>query len=165
MADPDAAPPTTPIRLFLTVDHSALSVSATPRSLNYYRALGFRVSAGSINRGPPQERLDGLPGAHVRVTGLRPAQGAGPGLELLGYRPPGRSLEARHPNDVATDWVTIEVSTLSGDRYRPMRDPDGHLLLLVDQGSGVPELRPDHDAGCKRVLHGFANREGSRRQA
>ena len=65
-------------------------VASTPRSLGFYRALGLRVSDRSLNHGPAQARLDGLPGARVRVTGLRPASATGPGLELLGYQPPGR---------------------------------------------------------------------------
>ncbi len=130
------APPPAP--LFLGVDHSALAISATPRSLNCYRALGFRISDRSLNRGPAQDRLDGLSDARVRVTGLRPALANGPGLELLGYHPPGRPAGTMALNDQATDWVTIEVTTLVGDRYRAMRDPDGHRLLLVAQGSGVP---------------------------
>jgi catechol 2,3-dioxygenase-like lactoylglutathione lyase family enzyme len=77
--------------LFLGIDHSALSVASTSRSLAFYRALGLRVSERSVNRGPAQERLDGLPGARVRVTSLRPASAASPGLELLGYRPSGRA--------------------------------------------------------------------------
>ncbi len=131
-----AAPPPAP--LCLGVDHSALAISATPRSLRCYRALGFRISDRSLNRGPAQDRLDGLSQARVRVTGLRPALANGPGLELLGYHPPGRPAGTMALNDQATDWVTIEVATLFGDRYRAMRDPDGHRLLLVAQGSGVP---------------------------
>ena len=85
-----ARSPTIPGRLFLDVDHSALSISSTLRSLNFYRALGFRVRDRSLNHGLAQERLDGLSSARVRVSGLRPASDSGPGLELLGYRPPGR---------------------------------------------------------------------------
>jgi catechol 2,3-dioxygenase-like lactoylglutathione lyase family enzyme len=48
--------------LFLGIDHSALSVSSTSRSLAFYRALGLRVSERSVNRGPAQERLDGVAG-------------------------------------------------------------------------------------------------------
>ncbi len=120
------------------VDHSALAVSSTTSSLKFYDELGFRVSERSLNRGPAQDRLDGLPGANVHVAGLRPALDTGPGLELLGYDPPGRSAAPMAVNDVATDWVTIEVATLFGEVRRAVRDPDGHRLLLVDQGSGLP---------------------------
>ena len=124
--------------LFLGVDHSALAISSTRRSRNCYRALGFRVSGYSLNHGLAQDRLDGLSGARARVTALRPAGDGGPGLELLGYQPPGRPVGTTRLNDMITDWVTIEVATLFGDRYRTLRDPDGHRLLLVAQGSGEP---------------------------
>ena len=69
----------------LGIDHSALAVAATPRSLRFYRRLGFRVAARSDNAGPAQSRLDGLPRAHATVTGLRLPHDDGPGLELLAY--------------------------------------------------------------------------------
>ncbi len=122
---------------FLGIDHSALAVASTPRSLRFYRALGFRVSDRSFNHGPGQARLDGLAGARVRVTGLRRASTAGPGLELLGYHPPGRSARVSCPNDMRTDWVTLAVSRMTGVSPRAVRDPDGHRLVLVDQGAGA----------------------------
>ena len=125
---------------FLGIDHSALSVASTARSLRFYRSLGFRVSDRSWNHGAPQSRLDGLTGARVRVTGLRPRAGAGPGLELLGYHPPGRQDRAGAANDVATDWVTVTADGLGGELVRAVRDPDGHRLLLVDQGAGSAGL-------------------------
>ncbi len=120
---------------FLGVDHSALSIASTPRSLRFYRGLGFTVSDRSLNHGPAQVRLDGLADARVRITGLRPAAQNGPGLELLGYRPPGRGAGVTQLTDTLTDWVTVAVSPSSGDRYRAVRDPDGHRLLLVDQNA------------------------------
>jgi catechol 2,3-dioxygenase-like lactoylglutathione lyase family enzyme len=124
--------------LFLGIDHSALSVRSTPRSQAFYRRLGLVVAEQSLNRGPAQASLDGLPAARVRVTGLRPASPEGPGFELLAYRPPGRAAGIPAPNDQVTDWVTMTVSPLSGDLVRVKRDPDGHLLVLVDHGTGLP---------------------------
>ena len=125
---------------FLGIDHSALSIASTRRSLGFYRALGLQVSDRSLNHGPAQARLDGLAGARVRVTGLRPASAAGPGLELLNYRPPGRPAGMTYPNDVATDWVTLAVSPSPGTSPRAIRDPDGHRLVLVDHGAGATGL-------------------------
>ena len=115
---------------FLGIDHTALAASATARSVRFYRRLGFAVSARSLNNGPAQARLDGIPGADLRVTGLRPSHGEGPGIELLAYRPPGRRAPPTLANDAVTDWVTIEVPSL---RHAPrvLRDPDGHLMVLV----------------------------------
>ncbi|MGD0105555.1 MAG: VOC family protein [Rhodopila sp.] len=126
--------------LFLGVDHSALSTRSTPRSQTFYRTLGLHVSDRSLNHGPAQASLDGLPGATVRVTGLRPASDSGPGIELLGYHPPGRAAATPSPNDLVTDWITLLVSPPSGDVVRMTRDPDGHLLLLVDHGAAATGL-------------------------
>jgi catechol 2,3-dioxygenase-like lactoylglutathione lyase family enzyme len=121
---------------FLGIDHSALAVGSTAVSTTFYREIGLSVGAGSFNHGPAQDRLDGLSTAQVDVTGLRPRDSGSAGLELLGYRPPGRSGEARSANDIATDWVTLEVDRIDGASPRAIRDPDGHLLILTDQGVG-----------------------------
>lgn len=120
------------------IDHSALAVSRTGRSVRFYRKLGFRIADRSYNHGPAQSRLDDLPNACVRVTGLRPGHTHGPGLELLGYQPPGRPTP---PHDAAahlTDWVTLSypglcdgIALSDGTRASLVRDPDGHLVLLV----------------------------------
>jgi catechol 2,3-dioxygenase-like lactoylglutathione lyase family enzyme len=123
--------------LFLGIDHSALSVASTPRSLAFYRALGLRVTERSLNHGSAQERLDGLPGARVRVTSLRPVSVASPGLELLGYRPSGRAAGIVFPNDLVTDWVTLAVHASPGDTSFAIQDPDGHRFVLTNQGAGA----------------------------
>jgi len=122
---------------FLGIDHSALSVASTSPSLEFYRALGLRVSDRSLNRGPAQVRLDGLQGARVRVTGLRPALATSVGLELLAYQPPGRSAGLTFANDLVTDWITLAVRTSPRDSSCVIQDPDGHRLILVDQGAGA----------------------------
>lgn len=114
---------------FLGIDHSAMAVASTARSLRFYRRLGFRVAARSWNDGTAQSRLDGVPGARVRVTGLRLPSPSGPGLELLCYAPPGRPAPAVPANAAVTDWVTL-FSGPAGLR----RDPDGHLILLTGGG-------------------------------
>jgi len=126
--------------LFLGIDHSGLSVASTQRSLRFYRGLGLRVSDRSLNHGAAQTRLDGLAGTRVRVTGLRPASDIGPGLELLGYRPPGRPAGMTSANDVLTDWITLAVSPSPDNLPCAVRDPDGHRLILVDHGEDVTGL-------------------------
>jgi catechol 2,3-dioxygenase-like lactoylglutathione lyase family enzyme len=117
---------------FLGVDHSALAVASTSRAVAFYRALGFTVSARSLNHGPAQSRLDGLADANVQVTGLRPATAEGAGLELLAYRPPGRTSDLR-PNDIATDWVTLTGSP--GASPTVLRDPDRHMVVVHGEGT------------------------------
>ena len=118
---------------FLGIDHSALAVASTARSLRFYRRLGFRVAARSWNNSPAQSRLDGLHGARVRVTGLRFPSPAGAGVELLRYTPPGRPAPVLPANALLTDWVTLSASPagLKRDLVGLRRDPDGHLMLLT----------------------------------
>ena len=112
----------------------------TARSLRFYRRLGFRVAARSLNDSPAQSRLDGVPGARVRVTSLRPRSPAGAGLELLGYTPPGRPAPTAAANSAITDWVTLRwvgAPLADGRPAELRRDPDGHLMLLVGQDWGA----------------------------
>jgi catechol 2,3-dioxygenase-like lactoylglutathione lyase family enzyme len=127
---------------FLGIDHSALSVSGTARSLRFYRRLGFRPASRSWNRGPAQAGLDGLPGARLRVTGLRLLESSGLGLELLAYHPPGRPMPAGRADAAWVDWVTLLYPGLPSPRL--VRDPDGHRLLLTgaDYGAGAPASGP-----------------------
>jgi catechol 2,3-dioxygenase-like lactoylglutathione lyase family enzyme len=149
-------------RLFLGIDHTAVVVGDTARSLACYRdGLGLRVAGESENSGPEQERLNNVVGARLRITTLRAA--TGPGVELLEYRAPrdGRPIppDAR-ANDV-THWQTtlvtrdsnaLETAVRSGActippseavavpgralgfvRGLPGRDPDGHAFQLVER--------------------------------
>ena len=143
---------------FLGIDHSALAVASTRRSLGFYRALGLRVVGRSLNRGPAQAGLDRLPGAQVRVTGLRPAAATGPGLELLAYRPPGRPAETARANDLVTDWVTMAIGPSSGDFPCALRDPDGHRLVLVDQGVDRVGLRSSGVSSSSGVMASWLHR-------
>jgi catechol 2,3-dioxygenase-like lactoylglutathione lyase family enzyme len=133
---------------FLGIDHSALAVSSTRRSLAFYRSLGLQIAERSLNGGPAQSRLDDLTAARVRVTGLRPASPDGPGLELLAYRPPGRARESASVTDLSTDWTTLSAvmagSVDGGMACAPallrkttaLSDPDGHRVVLVSHNVG-----------------------------
>jgi catechol 2,3-dioxygenase-like lactoylglutathione lyase family enzyme len=136
-------------RLFLGIDHTAITVSDTDAGLRFYRdGLGLEVRGGSENWGPEQERLSGAPGARVRITSLRSA--AGPGVEFLHYQAPtnGRANPAdARPNDlwhVETRFQTTDVKAALGrlgtarlDRSAGthhgvfLRDPDGHALRIL----------------------------------
>jgi catechol 2,3-dioxygenase-like lactoylglutathione lyase family enzyme len=118
---------------YLGIDHSAIVVSFTSRSLAFYRRLGLLPTERSWNHGQPQSALDGLMEARVRVIGLRPGSPEGLGMELLRYRPPGRPMVSPRPNDRITDWVTLAVEGLQRSSPAALRDPDGHLLILEDQ--------------------------------
>jgi catechol 2,3-dioxygenase-like lactoylglutathione lyase family enzyme len=145
-------------RLFLGIDHTAIVVSDTDRSLGlYHELLGLRVAGRSENYDIEQEHLNNVFGARLRITTLRAA--AGPGIELLEYlaprdgRPAPIDLKA---NDLAHWQTTLTVpgaeALLDLASSRPpfilvsprlttpdpsagaaalVRDPDGHGLRLV----------------------------------
>lgn len=119
---------------FLGIDHTALAVSSTATSLEFYRALGMHPSASTRNEGPAQSRLDGLDAAQVQVTALRPACAEGIGIELLDYRTDGRRGTCA-ASDLCTDWIVAAARVPLGESSRRlMTDPDGHRLLLIEKG-------------------------------
>jgi catechol 2,3-dioxygenase-like lactoylglutathione lyase family enzyme len=137
--------------LFLGIDHTAIVVSDTDRSLAFYRdALGMRVAGGAHNYGTEQEHLNQVFGANLRITALRAERG--PGIEFLEYLAPpgGRDLPA---DARANDLVFWNTQLVVGDlkkqadalraggttfvsapgpasRAQIVRDPDGHALQL-----------------------------------
>jgi len=75
--------------VFLGIDHSAIGIADTLKSLDFYtRLLGMQPAYAVTNSGPTQERLDGTFNAVVEITGLRPDSPEGPGVEFLDYRSP-----------------------------------------------------------------------------
>ena len=135
---PDSADP-----LFLGIDHTAIVVADTDRSLGFYRnRLGLEVAGGSENWGTEQEHLNQVFGARLRITTLRGARG--PGIELLEYlTPPGgrpRPTDARVTDLLA--WRTSVRGAPEGSALPQgpivaraadsdlVRDPDGHLLAV-----------------------------------
>ena len=152
-ASPFASRKMRPAEMFQGIDHSALSVADTARSIAFYRSLGLTVAGGSINKGPEQERLDGLPGAHVEVTPLALPGHSSPHVELLCYGGASRrKSRPAAPDDVASTRLVFTVEAapdlqslcdrnaallvsppeeVDGQALRAMmRDPDGHLIAL-----------------------------------
>lgn len=152
-----------PDRLFLGIDHTAVVVGDTEASLRFYRdTLGLTVAGSSENYGPEQERLNLVFGARLRITTLRAP--AGPGVELLEYLTPrdGRPVpDDQRPNDVAHWETTVTVPRLeaAAERLRAaragfgspgvvqlgderlgfargflVRDPDGHVMRVIERG-------------------------------
>jgi len=144
--------------LFMGIDHTAIVVTNTESSLQFYRdLLGMRVAGESENYGSEQEHLNNVFGARLHITSLRAA--AGPGVEFLEYLAPrdGRPIPRDlHSNDL-THWETevitsedpggwldrlkkadhissaiAEIET-SGERSNAyiIRDPDGHAVTVV----------------------------------
>ena len=145
-------------------DHTAISVTDVDRSIAFYAGLlGLAVDGRSLNRGIEQDRLDGLTGCEVDVVALAPATVATPHLELLHYRAPaGRTLISDiRANDVASTRQIYQVDDLdalverlrtadatfvspgivtlkAGDRAAAIRDPDGHMILLMGDRATSP---------------------------
>jgi catechol 2,3-dioxygenase-like lactoylglutathione lyase family enzyme len=149
-------------KLFLGIDHSAIVVSDTARSLKFYRdLLGLKLAGESMNHGTEQEHLNNVSGARLRISGLR-AQ-SGPGIEFLDYRAPkgGRPAPTDSGANDLWHWQTTLATTravvaeqkirrargrivspsviempdksLGFARGFLARDPDGHGLQLIEK--------------------------------
>jgi catechol 2,3-dioxygenase-like lactoylglutathione lyase family enzyme len=150
-------------RLFLGIDHTAIVVGDTEQSLKFYRdVLGLTVAGASENFGAEQERLNNVFGARLRITSLR-AKGDGPGIEFLEYIAPrdGRVIPTDARTNDLIHWQTNLVVFDTGpfeERLRIansrfispgtvvfinsqigfskgflVRDPDGHVMAVVQQ--------------------------------
>jgi catechol 2,3-dioxygenase-like lactoylglutathione lyase family enzyme len=149
-------------RLFLGIDHTAIAVSDTDRSLAFYRdILGMKLAGESENYGTEQEHLNNVFGSRVRISGLRAE--SGPGVEFLDYLTPrdGRptppdtrandlwhwqtsmgvhradaaaeKLKARRARFVSPGVVAIPDRTLGFNQGFLVRDPDSHALQLIEK--------------------------------
>lgn len=149
-------------RLFLGIDHTAIVVSETEKSLDFYREkLGMTVIGKSENAGDEQEHLNGIFGARLRITTL--STGHGPAIELLEYLAPtdGRpypmnarvddlfhwqtTISTHRFNDlftaaqtqrrtlISTDIAPVPSQTKDSIRAFILRDPDGHAIQFQGQ--------------------------------
>jgi len=99
-------------RVFLGIDHTAIVVGDTEKSLKLYRdTLGLRIAGGIESYGPEQERLSKVPGARLRITTLRAAEG--PAIELLEYLAPrdGRPYPRDTMGQDLVRWHTLLVTS------------------------------------------------------
>lgn len=148
--------------LFLGIDHTAIVSGDTEASVAFYRgALGMRIAGTSENYGIEQERLNNVFGARLLITALVAPKG--PGIELLEYLTPrdGRPypIDAR-ANDLlhwevtlttpdathaertlrragvpfrSPGLVTFADTVLGFGKALVVRDPDGHVIRLVER--------------------------------
>jgi catechol 2,3-dioxygenase-like lactoylglutathione lyase family enzyme len=146
--------------LFLGIDHTAIVVSGTGKSLAFYRdLLGLRVAGESENYGVEQEHLNQVFGARLHITGLRAEHG--PGIEFLEYITPpgGRPLPADAKSNDVVFWNThlivddaaklsaklkesgaVFLSKSGNVRSRIVRDPDGHAMQLDELSAAATLL-------------------------
>jgi catechol 2,3-dioxygenase-like lactoylglutathione lyase family enzyme len=147
-------------RLFLGLDHSAITVADTDLSLAFYRdTLGLSVAGEGENHGLEQEHLNNVFGVRLRITTLRAPSGTG--VELLEYRAPrdGRpapidlkandlahwqiTMAARGLNRLLTpsrvfglvspDVTAIDADALGFTAGIMVRDGDGHAVRVVER--------------------------------
>lgn len=123
--------------LFLGIDHSAISVADSARSVVFYESLGLKRSGQSMNDDAVQAALDGLEHPVAEVTALEPAH-ATPHVELLCYHRTHKAgpLDLR-VNDVAATCLVFEADKhalrpgASDESVHDLVDPDGHHLAIV----------------------------------
>jgi len=146
-------------KIFLGIDHTAIGISNTDNSLQFYQTiLGIEKKGESFNFGIEQEHLNNVEGASLHITGLRAA--TGPGVEFLQYLKPGAGKP--YPADTKANdlwfWSTtlyvynidkiyqqlqmegyssvskgvIELASADGHYCKAfiVKDPDGHAMLL-----------------------------------
>lgn len=149
-------------QLFLGIDHTAIAVSNTEKSRQFYHnILGLEVAGESENYGTEQEHLNNVQDARLRITGLKAKTGMG--VEFLEYLqptnarplPPGTSpkdlihwettlivddtnmiaekLMLEGHQFVSEALVNISEPKLGFKRGFMVRDPDGHVLRIVEK--------------------------------
>ena len=134
-------------RLFLGIDHTAIVVEDTERSVRFYRdGLRMTIAGASENYDTEQEHLNNVFGARLRITALRAP--AGPGIELLEYLAPRDGRPAPHDlrsSDIA-HWQTTLVTSA------PERIFDLLRLRLFSLVSPAPISLPTRDLGISRAV-------------
>lgn len=148
-------------KIFLGIDHTAIGISNTENSLQFYQTLlGIERKGESFNFGIEQEHLNNVEGASLHITGLRSA--AGPGIEFLQYLKPG--VGKPYPLDTKANdlwyWQTtlyvsninelynklknsgynfvsgelVDLQRENGNNFKAfiVKDPDGHAMLIEE---------------------------------
>lgn len=144
-------------RLFRGIDHTAITVSDTERSLKFYSdLLGFKVVFQGHNSGITQERLDGVPEPQVRISTLVPPTSP-PAIEFLHYENPGGGSPVPADSSPADMWhweitaVVEDVAAAAAQlRAAGMRFLSSAVAAIPDPELGFSKavlvLDPDHHA-------------------
>jgi catechol 2,3-dioxygenase-like lactoylglutathione lyase family enzyme len=100
-------------KLFLGLDHTAMTVASTEESVMFYRdVLGLDVGGVTLNTGATQGVLDGLFNDTCLVTPMLPVA-APPHIEFLDYKTPpgGRPMPVDTKANDLWHWQTTLVTT------------------------------------------------------
>ena len=135
--------------LFLGIDHTAIAVGDTARSIAFFETcFGLTLGPQTENEGEAQSRVDAVPDARVSVTGLMPAA-APPHLELLGYHVGSRRpiAGATTSRDTAATHVVMETPDLAAivdalERANARFVSPG-VVTLSDGAQAIMVLDPD----------------------
>ena len=169
-------------RLFLGIDHTAIAVSDTERSLQFYRdVLGMKLAGESENYGTEQEHLNHVFGSRVRISGLKtPVRSR---CRVLGIPdatrwPPHTAGHARkRPVALANGDASWQRRGGSGEakcRARPLRisrrhdhpgSSAGNPQSLSSPRPGRPRRATDREISSSsgnRVAHPFAAKSASK---
>lgn len=147
-------------KLFLGIDHTAIVVGDTGKSLEFYQDnLGLTVAGTSDNFGPEQEHLNNVFGAKLHITGLKTTED-GIAIEFLEYIAPtdGRPYPIDSKSNDLWHWQTTFAArdidsilkTISAEyistgsifvvapifgfrKGAVIRDPDGHAVRFVEK--------------------------------
>jgi catechol 2,3-dioxygenase-like lactoylglutathione lyase family enzyme len=142
--------------IFLGIDHTAIGVSNTANSLQYWvNKLSLEKKGESHNTGTEQAHLNFVKNAELQITGLATVEG--PGVEFLQYLNPGAGKN--YPTDTQCDdlwnWLTKvnctgidalftqltsanvkifseAVVVINGKKNFIARDPDGHAVWFIE---------------------------------
>lgn len=147
--------------IFLGIDHTAIGVSNTPKSQQFYESLGLKLAGKSENFGSEQEHLNQVFGARLEISGFMAQEGIG--VEFLEYIAPPGGRPYPSDSQVTDLWhwhsvievayleekiallkktdaaiISKEIKNLSKTAYQAsnawmVRDPDGHALLLIQK--------------------------------
>ncbi|HEX2606931.1 MAG TPA: VOC family protein [Flavisolibacter sp.] len=117
------------LKIFLGIDHTAIGVSDTEKSLQFYRdLLGIERKGDSWNKGTEQEHLNYVKGASLHITGMRAA--GGPGVEFLQYLIPGAGKA--YPADTKSDdlwyWETTIYVDDAQSLFNKLKSTGAHIL-------------------------------------
>ncbi len=149
-------------KLFLGIDHTAIAIANTPASLNFYQdLLGLQLKGESTNYGNEQEHLNNVFGARLHISSLKASKGIG--IEFLEYLTPrdgkpfplderandlihwqttlivdnvenlAQHLENQGYSLVSSGVVTLGDSKLGFKKGFLVRDPDGHVLRIIEK--------------------------------
>jgi len=148
--------------LFMGIDHTAIAVSDTARSLDFYRdVLGMKLAGESENYGNEQEHLNNVFASRVRISGLKAPSGFG--IEFLDYLTPRDGRPMPHDTRANDLWhwqtaIRVDRAEAAADKLKSarlrfvspgvttipdrvlgiakgfiVRDPDGHGLQMIER--------------------------------